>query len=195
VQARSEDQLVSKSWPYLAMTGLVVLLLTWATVVWLVGPWEGEMLPPADPVPGLLADDEPADGLAFPIALPGEDERAIREIYLSVGDGWRLVIRSNGTAHLGYGAADQWLVRPDTFDFPATLQALRAVARRQGFAGGRHYRVFFFPEGERSALRGYTQDSQLVLGLFDQAAAALHDRNDRFDRLWRDHPPYKIEER
>jgi hypothetical protein len=133
----------------------------------------------------------PSDALAFPIA-PTE-EKAIRRIYLGVGDGWRLELRSDGTAHLGYGAADAWLVKPNTFDFAATLKALRSVARKQGFAGGRHYRVSFFPEGEKSPIQGYIQDGKLVLGLFDKAVEGLQNRNDRFDKLWKEQPPFKIE--
>jgi len=110
-----------------------------------------------------------------------------------VGDGWRLDLQSDGTARLGYGAADTWLVKRNTFDFAATLKALRAVARKQGFAGGRHYRVSFFREGEKGPVQGYTQDDKLVLGLFDRAVEALQNRNDRFDQLWKDQPPFKVE--
>src|SRR5262249_551449 len=123
----------------------------------------------------------------------GKPDKDIQRIYLSVGDGWRLDLRADGTAHLGYGAADMWLVKPNSFDFAATLKALRAVTRKQGFEGGRHYRVSFLPKGENSPSQGYTQDGKLVLGLFDKAVGALQNRDERFNKLWKAQPPFKIE--
>jgi hypothetical protein len=152
-------------------------------------------MPPQGPARRPLAVHEPPDEPAFPIPQKGEQEKVIRQIYLSVGDGWRLDLRSDGTTRLGYGAADMWLVKPSSFDFAAALKALRAVTRKQVFAGGRHYRVSFLPEGESRPIRGYTQDGKLVLGLFDKAVESLLNRNDRFDKLWEEQPPFRIDGR
>jgi hypothetical protein len=54
----------------------------------------------------------------LPAALQDEKKQpAVREIYLTVGDGWRLQIHPDGAARLGYGAADVWNGEKDTFDF------------------------------------------------------------------------------
>jgi hypothetical protein len=139
-----------------------------------------------------LANLAPAVELAFPLAKKDEKEKAIRQIYLGVGNGWWLDLGADGTARLGYGAADVWQVKKGAFDFVATLQSLRAVARKQGFAGGRHYHVSFRLEGEPMPIQGYTQDSKLVLGLFDKAVGGLQGRNGRFDEVWKHEPLFRI---
>src|SRR5262245_22068224 len=93
----------------LAGAGFVVLLFGGASVGWLIGPWRekeptpSRALPPAGPGPVVAYE------LAFPALQQGEQEKVIRRIYVSVGDGWRLELWSDATSRLGYGAADTWL--------------------------------------------------------------------------------------
>jgi hypothetical protein len=182
----------------MAMAGLVVLLLTGVATAWLLGLWGWEKRPPpVQPRKNLASgprpDPEPSAELAFPVAQKEQEEKIIRQIYVGVGNGWHLIVHSDGTARLGYGAADGWAVKPNTFDFAATLKALRTVARKHGFAGGRHYHVSFRAEGKDPPIQGYTQNGPLVLGLLDKAVDGLQNRNDRFDELWKAEPPFRIE--
>ncbi|HJZ56992.1 MAG TPA: hypothetical protein VKE74_18630, partial [Gemmataceae bacterium] len=170
-----------------------------AGVAWSIGLWTWQespplrATPPTTPATALLADPVPPEELALPVPQNEEKDKVIRRIYLSVGNGWWLDLSSDGTTRLGYGAADTWLVKPKTFDFAATLKALRAVARKEGLAGGRHYLVAFHAQGEERPIQGYTQDGELVLGLFDKAIEALEHRNERFEQIWKEQPPFKIE--
>src|SRR5262249_4507011 len=144
---RREGRPMSKSWLYLAIAGVVVALLSGAGVAWSIGLWTWQespplrATPPTTPATALLADPVPPEGRALPVPQNEEKDKVIRRISLSVGNGWWLDLSSDGTTRLGYGAADTWLVKPKTFDFAATLKALRAVARKEGLAGGRHYLV------------------------------------------------------
>jgi hypothetical protein len=147
---------------------------------------------PKDPALALRPPVEPADELAFPFVI-GEPERTVvRDVSLGVG-GWHLELHPDGTARLGYGAADTWAVEPGTMDFAGSLQALRAVARKAGYPGGRHYRVSFRVDGVERPVQGYTQDSQLVFDLLDRAAGALKRPTARFDALWTTNPPVRLE--
>jgi hypothetical protein len=192
--------------PTLTVAGLVALLLAAlvlaaTVVVWMIDPSDAEdssvaaSLPGRDSATAPRPDPQPPEELALPLPKDGEKEPAVRSIYVSagLGGGWYLDVWSDRTTRLGYGAADTWRVKPNTFDFAATLKALRAVARKKDFPGGRHYRVSFRVEGVERSVQGYTQDSKLVLGLFDKAVVALENRNDRFEEIWKNNPPFKID--
>jgi hypothetical protein len=190
---------MAKSRPYLAGAGLAVVLVAAVVVPWLVDRWAGQdpaptpPIPRKDPPPGPRALRDPPDELALPVPTAGEPERVILQIHLSEGDGWRLNLGANGTAQFGYGAADFWPVKPKTFDFAATLQALRTVTYKQVSWRGLHYRVSFVPERGENPISGYTRDDKLVRGLFEKAVEGLQHRDARFEQLWKEVPLFRIE--
>ena len=182
---------MSKSWPYVLMLGLAGVFFAAAVVFWVNDPGTSGPRPlPKDPALALRPSAEPSDELALPIKTNGPDDVVVREVSVWVGTVWYLDLHPDGTARLGFGAADVWAVEPGAMDYLGTVQALRAVARKAGYPGGRQYHVHFQVDGR--PIRGYTQDSQLVLGLLDRAAGALQHPNARFGELWTTHPPSKV---
>jgi hypothetical protein len=182
---------MSKSWPYVLMLGLAGVFFAAAVVFWLNDPGTSGRRPlPKDPALALRPITEPSDELALPINTIGPDDVVVREVSVWVGTVWYLDLHPDGTARLGFGAADVWAVEPGAMDYLGTVQALRAVARKAGYPGGRQYHVHFQVDGR--PIRGYTQDSKLVLDLLDRAAGALQHPNARFGELWMTHPPSKV---
>jgi hypothetical protein len=187
---------MSNSRVHLVISATVLFVGMGVLVVWFMTRWGTQERPRPrkillrkGPPIEFLFDDEKGDELALPPVEPGDKDKVVRQIQVDGGHGWRLELRSDGTTRLGFGAADIWQIKPNTFDFAATLKELRAVARKEPFPEGGHYRVSFLPEGESDSIQGYTRDSKLIAGLFDKAAGALQDRDERFDELRKHQPP------
>jgi hypothetical protein len=185
---------MAKSWPYLLLLGLAILFFAGAAYLWVSDPGiSGDRPLPKDPALALRPHIEPADELALPFAIDDPEAVVVRQVTVAAGDGWRLDMHPDGTTRLGYGAADGWAVEPGVLDYLGTVQALRAVARKAGYPGSRHYRVTFRVVGVEKPIQGYTQDSRLALGLLDRAVGALQRPDARFDELWKSNPPFRIE--
>jgi len=102
---------------------------------------------------------------------------------------WWLHCAPDGSGTMGYGAGDATGFKAGTIDFAAAVRELRRVTTKEPPMGLR-FVVLFREKGGQSG-NVYTNDTKLVLGLFEKAARKemSNGRTEGFDQLYKDQPP------